>query len=68
MARTTTVRCDRCGTVIEANRSVVTLECGPALPWSPHERSGRPAVDLCDICLAGLVDWLSPPRVVKAAG
>jgi hypothetical protein len=68
VARLTRTTCDRCDAVIEAGRAVLTIEAGPALPWAPHERSGRPAVDLCPPCLAGLVEWLAPSRVVKAAG
>ena len=66
-----TISCDRCHATIEVGRAVLTLEAGPALPWAPHPRSGRPALDLCGRCLGELLEWMSAPAEgagLKAAG
>jgi hypothetical protein len=48
---TTTFTCDRCGQRIEAGRTLIRVETGPA-------RDRIPEVDLCPGCLDALVAWL----------
>jgi hypothetical protein len=66
--RITRTTCDRCNATIEVNRAVLTLEAGPSLPWATNGPSGRPTLDLCEVCVAAMVEWLAPPQAVKAAG
>jgi hypothetical protein len=46
------VTCDRCGEEITSDRTLLTVECGPA-------RSHRPAVDLCRACAIAFVAWVT---------
>jgi hypothetical protein len=51
MSAVLTVTCDRCGERIEAGRTVLRVETGPA-------RDRLPVVDLCPECSDRFVGWL----------
>lgn len=43
--------CDACGTMIQADRSGLTVECGPLRSWTKR-------IDLCPACARRLRDQL----------
>lgn len=48
--------CDGCHRLIESDRAVLTLRCGPRPPgWPSDPATGLPAVELCGPCLAALL-------------
>lgn len=53
----TIVHCDRCLTRIEADRSLMNVECGPL-------RRLMPSIDLCGSCSDLLLGWLRDARPV----
>jgi hypothetical protein len=59
MTTTLTIRCDRCGGVIPAGRTLLRAECGPF-------RETRPEIDLCPPCAAELVNWLGSAEAPTA--
>jgi hypothetical protein len=54
--RTTVVHCDRCRGEITEGMTVLTIEAG-----SLRNRLHNP-VDLCSVCAAELIEWITPPR------
>ncbi len=50
---TTIVHCDRCGEVVNEDRTKLLIDCGP------HRTSGP--VDLCRICGNDWREWLAAP-------
>jgi hypothetical protein len=52
MTAVLTVTCDHCGERIEADRTVLRVETGPA-------RDRLPTVDLCPGCLERFTAWLA---------
>jgi hypothetical protein len=58
------VTCNRCRRTIDAERTALVAHAGPTPPtWPVDSQTGRPTLDLCPACLAGLDDWLRHPRV-----
>lgn len=53
--RNVTVRCCRCGDLIEADASVLEPAAGPL-----RRRRGPTPIDLCSACTDGLLAWLRP--------
>jgi hypothetical protein len=57
--------CDRCGSKIVADRSLLILECGPSVPWAVDTAVGKPSLDLCPGCLSALCEWLKASGVAS---
>lgn len=53
-----TFRCDRCGAVIPGNRSVLAATRGELAVEVVGETALSDGFDLCEACVAGLLDWL----------
>lgn len=53
--RTITTACDKCGSRVEENRSVVSITTGPL-------RAERPEIDLCLDCVRALLAWVDEDR------
>ena len=53
--RTITITCDKCGSRVEENRSVLEITTGPL-------RVERPEIDLCLGCARALMAWVDEDR------
>ncbi len=54
------ITCDRCGTLIEAGRTVLRAECGP-------HRDRFPTFDICVSCCEDLIAWFSAIHTTQEA-
>jgi hypothetical protein len=53
-------RCDRCGARIGAGRARIEVAFGMGLARLEIDTAtGRPTIDLCDSCVAGLDEYLN---------
>ena len=53
------VQCDKCGSPIAADRTRISIECGP-LRGVVATDSGESVVDLCRSCAEAFLSWLRP--------